>query len=392
MVSYLHRLLAPRGVIVVPVEMELQKISAVGNIFCDTVISFVQFNQLVIPKQADLDKAYAAHPLHSFPPLAPSMTVEEKKNRLMLEKLASQGKLGANSAVMRAMLLLPRCHFVPEEEKADAYKSYPMCISRYGFNVSAQQIYTTCMELLDVHEGCTFLDIGCGCGYLTAVAGILVGRTGRVVGWDLNHEIVQFAHDNIASLPEPLGAELLQHMELSVHNCLLPTAPEVTFDRIYCGASCPKYLLYRLCLLLAPGGLLVGPVVNSLVRVRKHPRTQALEETRMFSVRFGQLVLPDPEEERAAYESVTAQALADWQGRRSRRQQQEQQGHHQHQPQQQVSGLPRCALCGRGAADACLNPCCHTTACVACAASLAACPACGAPVQRVVHAVCSTPV
>eukprot|EP01105_Mastigella_eilhardi_P018180 TRINITY_DN4205_c0_g1_i2.p1 TRINITY_DN4205_c0_g1~~TRINITY_DN4205_c0_g1_i2.p1 ORF type:complete len:231 (-),score=30.41 TRINITY_DN4205_c0_g1_i2:26-718(-) len=162
--------------------------------------------------------------------------------------------------------------------------------------------------------------------------------------------------------------------------------------QIYCGASCPKYLLYRLCLLLAPGGLLVGPVVNSLVRVRKHPRTQALEETRMFSVRFGQLVLPDPEEERAAYESVTAQALADWQGRRSRRQQQEQQGHHQHQPQQQVSGLPRCALCGRGAADACLNPCCHTTACVACAASLAACPACGAPVQRVVHAVCSTPV
>ena len=44
-----------------------------------------------------------------------------------------------------------------------------------GFNVSAPHMHATCLEALDLQPGHSFLDIGSGCGLVTAAAAFLVG-------------------------------------------------------------------------------------------------------------------------------------------------------------------------------------------------------------------------
>ena len=43
-----------------------------------------------------------------------------------------------------------------------------------GFNVSAPHMHVTCLEALDLQPGHAFLDIGSGCGLVTATAAFLV--------------------------------------------------------------------------------------------------------------------------------------------------------------------------------------------------------------------------
>lgn len=43
-----------------------------------------------------------------------------------------------------------------------------------GFNVSAPHMHATCLEALDLQPGHSFLDIGSGCGLVTAAAAFLV--------------------------------------------------------------------------------------------------------------------------------------------------------------------------------------------------------------------------
>ena len=43
-----------------------------------------------------------------------------------------------------------------------------------GFNVSAPHMHATCLEALDLQPGHAFLDIGSGCGLVTAAAAFLV--------------------------------------------------------------------------------------------------------------------------------------------------------------------------------------------------------------------------
>ena len=44
-----------------------------------------------------------------------------------------------------------------------------------GFNISAPHMHTACMEALDLAPGQAVLDVGCGCGILTAMMATVVG-------------------------------------------------------------------------------------------------------------------------------------------------------------------------------------------------------------------------
>jgi protein-L-isoaspartate O-methyltransferase len=46
-------------------------------------------------------------------------------------------------------------------------------IDAMDFNVSAPHMHATCLEALDLQPGHAFLDIGCGCGLVTAAAAFL---------------------------------------------------------------------------------------------------------------------------------------------------------------------------------------------------------------------------
>ncbi len=61
-----------------------------------------------------------------------------------------------------------------------------MRINAMDFNVSAPHMHATCLEALDLQPGHAFLDIGCGCGLVTAAAAFLArpgSRAGIVFVW-----------------------------------------------------------------------------------------------------------------------------------------------------------------------------------------------------------------
>eukprot|EP00667_Euglena_gracilis_P001151 EG_transcript_1150 len=103
-----------------------------------------------------------------------------------------------SEALVVAMLHLPRGEFLPPALREDAHDLRPSRIETLGFNVSAPNMYSFCLEQLRLGPGHRFLDIGSGCGLLTALAAQLVGRAGVAHGIDVRTEIVAFARRNAA--------------------------------------------------------------------------------------------------------------------------------------------------------------------------------------------------
>ena len=73
-----------------------------------------------------------------------------------------------------SMLQLPRAEFMPPSLRSGAYELSPSRIEALAFNISAPNMYSFCLEQLKLEEGHAFLDIGAGCGMLTALGAQLV--------------------------------------------------------------------------------------------------------------------------------------------------------------------------------------------------------------------------
>ena len=67
-----------------------------------------------------------------------------------------------DTRVCRAMELIPRGSFVPEEQQGEAYLDCPLAVPQLGFNISAPHIHATCLEKLGLEPGHHFLDVGSG--------------------------------------------------------------------------------------------------------------------------------------------------------------------------------------------------------------------------------------
>lgn len=147
------------------------------------------------------------------------------------------------------------------------------------------------LHRLEVAPGQRVLDVGAGSGWTTALLGHLVGPTGSVVGVEVVPELVAFGRANLAAYPMPWTR-------------IEPARPGVIglpdlapFDRVLVSAearSLPEELVAQ----LAPGGVLVVPVVGRLLVVRRpeDPSGEVSVETHGH-YRFVPLVVPgeDPQ-------------------------------------------------------------------------------------------------
>lgn len=94
----------------------------------------------------------------------------------LLEAMCTEAQvLVKGGKVFRAMELVPRHLFVTNDLLRDAYVDAPLPLPLLGFNLSAHHIYCMCLETLDIQPGQSFLDIGCGSGYVSAVASFITG-------------------------------------------------------------------------------------------------------------------------------------------------------------------------------------------------------------------------
>ncbi len=160
-----------------------------------------------------------------------------------------------------AFAAVPRAGFVHRLDRWRARSDVPIQIG-HGQTCSQPSTVRAMLELLDVHPGHRVLDIGSGSGWTTALLTHLAGPEGRVLGLDVEPELVRWGRANL----ERAGAVATIRLARAD---VLGAPDEGPWDRILVSAgarSLPRPLVDQ----LADGGRLVIPVAGWMTLVERH--------------------------------------------------------------------------------------------------------------------------
>ncbi|VDO33509.1 unnamed protein product [Onchocerca flexuosa] len=203
--------------------------------------------------------------------------------------------------VETALRLVDRRRFFPVEGRYIAYKDLAWK-SDFGspgrIHISAPCIYGNVLECLNLQEGNSFLNVGSGTGYLSTVAGYLLGSSGMNHGIEIHSNIVEYARSLVA---ETLHCPETQCYDWAVpeftcgNGLHLSPSHYSKYDRVYCGAAVPASHRRILWELLKIDGILVMPYDDQLLQVRRQT-TNVFEVKIITSVSFSDFILPTEEE------------------------------------------------------------------------------------------------
>jgi len=178
-------------------------------------------------------------------------------------------------------------------------------------------VVATALEALELSPGRAFLDVGCGSGYVTAVAAVMVGPTGTVHGIECMSSRLEAARGNLRRLRERLpassqlvsaaspaaaaastAAEALSVAALSLSNVLIPECTDgLLYDALYCDTSIGEEDLPAFLSLLRPQGRMVVVIDEELLLLtRASSDAHDFARTMLMKVSgdFGELEDPTP--------------------------------------------------------------------------------------------------
>ena len=171
---------------------------------------------------------------------------QERREAMVREQLAPRGI--ANPHVLAAMGKVPRDRFVPRELVGFAYDDGPLPIG-HGQTISQPYVVAMMTQLARAAPGQRALDVGCGCGYQTAVLAEIVSE---VFAMELVQELADAAQRRLQELGVG-GVQLRQGDAWKGW----PEAAPFHVVLVACAADqIPPPLVEQ----LAPGGHLVMPV------------------------------------------------------------------------------------------------------------------------------------
>jgi protein-L-isoaspartate(D-aspartate) O-methyltransferase len=184
--------------------------------------------------------------------------------------------MAGRDRVAEAFAQTPREGFLPKRERRSAAYDGPLPIGR-GQTNSQPSTVRAMLRLLDVQPGQKVLDVGCGSGWTTALLARLTGPTGRVLGVELEPDLVEFGSDNLDRAGVPWA---------SIHEAkpgVLGLPDAAPFHRILVSAMA-RELPDELVAQLHTGGVMVVPVAGTMLRVSRSMRGVGV--TRHGSYRF----------------------------------------------------------------------------------------------------------
>jgi protein-L-isoaspartate O-methyltransferase len=186
------------------------------------------------------------------------------------------------------------------------------------------------LEALELGPGASFLDVGCGSGYVTAVAAVMAGPAGCVQGIECVSSRLEGARANLRRLRERLPAsshhlmcaspavveasfgagEALAAAGLSLSNVLIPECTNGRlYDAVYCDTSVSEEDLPSFLALLRPGGRAVVVLEEELLLLaRTGPEPHEFSRGALAKVcgDFGELEDPTPWEVQEAIVRIKA--------------------------------------------------------------------------------------
>jgi protein-L-isoaspartate O-methyltransferase len=112
----------------------------------------------------------------------------------------------------------------------------------------------------------SFLNIGSGTGYFSMLAGYIVSNQGTNHGVELRANLVEHANDCCDEFFTyfPKLKKQICYPQFIAGNCFHIDATAHKYDRLYCGAACPRERFGFLLELVKPGGLVVVPSGNKV--------------------------------------------------------------------------------------------------------------------------------
>jgi protein-L-isoaspartate(D-aspartate) O-methyltransferase len=135
---------------------------------------------------------------------------EDEATRLrerMVARLTASGAL-RDEAVERAMLRVPRHHFLPGHALAEAYDNVAITTTwERGApvsSVSQPEIIAVMLQQLRVQPGMRALEVGAGSGYNAALLAELTGPTGSVVSLEIDAALAEAASERLRAAGYPL--------------------------------------------------------------------------------------------------------------------------------------------------------------------------------------------
>ncbi len=173
--------------------------------------------------------------------------------------------------IINAFKEVDRTIFVPKDLKEDSYLDTALPI---GFDQTISQPHTIAfmLNLLDIKEDQKILEIGSGSGYVLALLSSL-NKNGKIIGIE-----------RIKELAKESKNRLKKYKNVTVHHGnVLTDLKNQKFDRIIASASfedIPKEIIEKN---LNTGGVFVGPVKNSIIKVKKENEKLDIKEFGGFS-------------------------------------------------------------------------------------------------------------
>lgn len=181
------------------------------------------------------------------------------KNEL-IRQLRDERQVLKKPALLKAFEKYDRSDFMEDDYLPEAYEDYALPIG-FGQTISQPTTVAFMLELLDVAEGDHVLDVGSGSGWTTALLSSLVGSKGSVIGVEIVPELVSLGLKN-------LGKYNLKNTKIVPATDEVGFAKSGPYDRILVSAEVQE-IPEELMLQLKPGGVMVIPVEQSLLQIRK---------------------------------------------------------------------------------------------------------------------------
>ncbi|RVE43330.1 hypothetical protein evm_012034 [Chilo suppressalis] len=198
--------------------------------------------------------------------------------------------------VERVFRALDRADYMTPEARDQAYKDLAW---RNGpLHMSAPCIYSEVMEGLELRPGLSFLNIGSGTGYLSTLVGLILGSGGISHGVEAHPIVVEYANKKMCQFLE--NSPTLDEFDFCEPKfyygnglCLAPL--QAPYDRVYCGAGCPEEYQNYFKQLIKVGGLLVMPLNDNLLQVRRVGEAEWVSRS-LLNVSFASLRVPSKDE------------------------------------------------------------------------------------------------
>lgn len=192
------------------------------------------------------------------------------QKKILLERLRSAGY---SEYILNAFSEINREEFVNEEDIDYAWSDIALPL---GVNSTISQPYTIAFMLnlleLENESNLKVLEIGSGCGYVLALMNSIL-KDSQFFGLEINKEVGEMSIQKLKQY---------SNIKIFLQDGKKGLPEEAPFDRILISAACesnPYYLTEQ----LKDSGIIVSPVMNSIVKIKKLGKEASIQEFPGFS-------------------------------------------------------------------------------------------------------------